>query len=89
MGFQLPEIALNVALQDEKYRSYIENISLMLQVTSLSTLPNVYQFEKGNDPCIFFSLHYLPTLRFMFNKVVLQILITRISCSNTIKLWEY
>ena len=32
MGFQLPEIALNVALQDEKYRSYIENISIMLQV---------------------------------------------------------
>ena len=37
MGFQLPEVALNVALQDEKYRSYIENISLMLQVMSQST----------------------------------------------------
>nr|AML30863.1 axonemal inner arm dynein heavy chain 7 [Marsilea vestita] len=31
MGFQLPETALNVALQEEKFTSYIESIDRMLQ----------------------------------------------------------
>lgn len=39
MGFAVPETALNVTLQEDKYHSYVESLNAMLQARHLLTLP--------------------------------------------------